>query len=200
MIRNEPVLTLAGAAARVQLTGVSLIAFTSILLVQESGWDVGAARVLLAAALLVSAAARVGTGWVAQRMRSRVDVIRILALASGACMILLAVAVWGLEPAVPALAALAIVPATSGNGVSAGAVSERVPLALVGTALGVRMTATLAADAIAPIGLGTLLGVVDWEVRIALLAVPAAASAVLLSLPLRRAPTAEGTSAEVARS
>ena len=191
MLGNRPVRVLSGAAALFQLTGVSLIAFTSILLVQESGWHVGAAGALLAVALLVSAAGRYVAGWVAQRMRHRVDVIRILAVASGVAVLLLAV----FEPAVPMLAALAIVMAASGNGVSAGAVSEHVPLALVGTALGVRMTATLAANAVAPIGFGTLLDVVDWEVGLAVLAIPAAASAALLSLRVLRVPTAAGASA-----
>lgn len=113
---------------------MSLIALTSILLVQESGWHVGAAGVLLAVALLVSAAGRIVAGWVAQRIRHRVDVIRILAVASGVAVMLLAVSVAVFEPAVPMLAALAIDMAASGNGVSAGAVSEHVPLALVGTA------------------------------------------------------------------
>ena len=195
VLGNEPVLVLAGAAAMLQLTGVSLIAFTSILLVQELGWHVGSAGVLLAAALLVSAGARVAFGWLSQRMRSRVGVIRGLALASGASVLLLALAVAAFEPAVAALAALAIVLAVSGNGVSAGAVSERVPLALVGTALGVRMTATLAANAVAPIAFGTVLGSVGWEVGLALLCIPAAASALLLSLPNLRAPTDAETSA-----
>jgi sugar phosphate permease len=195
VLGNHPVRVLSGAAALLQLTGVSLIAFTSILLVQESGWHVGAAGVLLAVALLVSAAGRIVAGWVAQRMRHRVDVIQILAVASGVAVLLLAVSVAVFEPAVPMPAPLAIVMAASGNGVSAGAVSEHVPLALVGTALGVRMTATLAANAVAPIGFGTLLDVVDWEVGLAVLAIPAAASAALLSPRVLRVPTAAGASA-----
>lgn len=43
------------------------------------------------------------------------------------------------------------------------------------------MTATLEANAVAPIGFGTLLDVVDWEVGLAVLAIPAAASAAMLS-------------------
>lgn len=192
VLRNHAVLTLVSAAGLFQLTAVSLIAFTSILLVQESGWDVRAAGALLAIALLTSAAARVAAGWVAQRMRFRADLIRALAVASAITVVLLAVAVAAFEPAVPALAATAIVLSTSGNGVSAGAVSERVPLALVGTALGVRMTATLTANAIAPIGFGALLGAVDWEAGLGLLALPALATAAVLSLQVVRAPTEGG--------
>jgi MFS family permease len=184
VLRNRAVIALAGAAALLQLTGVSLIGFTSILLVQELDWSVLAAGVLLAAALLVAAGGLVVSGWIAGRAGSRVAVVRALAVAAGGATALLALATAAYEPAVALAASLAIVVAASGNGVSAGAVSERVPFALVGTALGVRMTATLTANAIAPVGFGVLLGVVGWSVGLALLVVPALAAVAVLSLPV----------------
>lgn len=183
VLGNRAVVALAGAAGLLQLTGVSLIAFTSILLVQERGWSVGAAGVLLAGALFGSAIGRVVSGRLATPDRDHARLIRTITLAAALATGVLAITTAAVGWLIPAAAVVAIVLATSGNGVSAGAVSERVPLALVGTALGVRMTVTLSANAIAPVGFGVLLGATGWSVGLALLVVPAVAAAAVLSLP-----------------
>lgn len=183
---NRGVVLVSVAAALLQLTGVSLLAFTPLLLTQERGWSVEAAGVLLSLTLLVAGAGRVVGGAVAQRMRSRLTAVRILTAGAAVCAIALAAAVAVGASAVPAVAALAIVLAASGNGISAAAVVERVPLEVVGTALGFRMTMTLTANAVAPATFGILVGHLGWPEALAIASVPAVAALGVLSLPALR--------------
>lgn len=127
-------------------------------LVSALGWDITAAGVLLAATQITGALTRLVAGWWSDRAGSRLGPMRIVAVAIGVSMVLLAAfAVADLPLAVVALAGAAVI-TTSPNGLAFTAVAERAGARWAGRALGIQNTFQNAIATLVPTPLAILIG------------------------------------------
>ena len=109
-------------------------------LVTGLGWSLGAAGALVAAAQLLGAGSRLAAGWWSDRVGSRLEPMRIVAVLIGLAMVALALmGLAGTDLVVVALAVAAAV-TTSSNGLAFTAVAERAGSRWAGRALGIQNT------------------------------------------------------------
>jgi sugar phosphate permease len=127
-------------------------------LVNALGWSTTAAGAVLAATQLAGAASRVGAGWWSDRVRSRLRPMRLVALAIGLAMAVLATtAVAELGASVVALAIAATI-TTSPNGLAFTAVAERAGSRWAGRALGIQNTFQNGIATLVPTPLALVIG------------------------------------------
>ena len=118
----------------------AVVVFAFDYLVHALGWSITDAGALLAATQVAGAASRLVVGWWSDRAASRLGPMRLVALAIGVSMGVLATLAWiGASVAVAALAVAAVVTVTS-NGLAFTAVAERAGPRWAGRALGVQNT------------------------------------------------------------
>lgn len=160
----------------------TLTTFGLVWLVSDLAWTPLAAGIAIAAAQFVGAMGRIVLGAVSDRARSRVWLLRLVALAAGAAMVLLgAVAAW--LPGVALVVALMLVIASTitvaDNGLTFTSVAEGAGSAWAGRAFGIHNTGQyIAATAVGPV-VGALVGVIGFP-----LAFAAVAIAPVLAIPL----------------
>ena len=136
--------------------GVAVFAFDY--LVNGLVWSTAGAGALLAGTQIAGAASRVAAGWWSDRVGSRLGPMRLVALAIGLGMVVLAVtAVIGMSVAVVALAIAATI-TTSPNGLAFTAVAERAGSRWAGRALGVQNTFQNGIATLVPTPLALVIG------------------------------------------
>lgn len=175
-----------GYLARIHLVSVLLVVpqflvwtFALVWLVQDRDWSPGAAGALVGAAQLAGAAARLVAGWASDRVGTRMQPLRWVAVAAAAAMGLL-----GLTAALDAGISVALLVVASAftvadNGLAFTAVAERAGPFWSGRALGTQNTAQfLAASAVPPVA-GLLVVELGFAVTFAL-----AALLPLVAIPL----------------
>ena len=118
----------------------AVIVFAFDYLVNALGWSITGAGALLSLTQLAGAGSRLLVGWWSDRAGSRLGPMRLVAMAIGIAMAVLAVLAYvGASVAVAALTVAAIVTVTS-NGLAFTAVAERAGPRWAGRALGVQNT------------------------------------------------------------
>ncbi len=128
------------ASAMLVIPQFAVAVFAFDFLVTGLGWSEGGAGLLLATTQLLGAATRLLAGWWSDRVSSRLRPMRLVALAIGAVMALLAAtATTGLPLAVPALGIAAVI-TLAPNGLAFTAVAERAGATWAGRALGIQNT------------------------------------------------------------
>jgi sugar phosphate permease len=163
--RREPALMIKAASPyqgssylwRVHLASSLLVipqftvaAFAFDYLVSDRGWSTSSAGPLLAVAQVGGAGIRLAAGWWSDRVGSRLGPMRMLCLAIGAVLLVLAVGmISGSAIAVLAVVFAAVL-TVSTNGLAFTAVAERAGQAWAGRALGVQNTAQNVAAAATP--------------------------------------------------
>jgi MFS family permease len=148
------------ASSLVVIPQFTVAAFAFDYLVSSRGWSTSTAGPLLAVTQAGGAGIRLGAGWWSDRAGSRLGPMRLLCLAIGAALALLAAGVIsGSAFAVPALLVSAVL-GVSTNGLAFTAVAERAGPAWAGKALGIQNTAqNLAAAATPPVMAAVISGV-----------------------------------------
>jgi sugar phosphate permease len=138
----------------------TVAAFAFDYLVSDRGWSTSSAGPLLAVAQVGGAAIRLAVGWWSDRAGSRLGPMRILCLATGAVLLLLAAGMISGSMIAVFAVMLAAVLTVSTNGLAFTAVAERAGRAWAGRALGVQNTAqNIAAAATPPLIAAVITGV-----------------------------------------
>ncbi|HEX7197312.1 MAG TPA: MFS transporter, partial [Candidatus Limnocylindria bacterium] len=136
----------------------ALIVYAFDYLVTGLGWSITAAGALIAGTQVGGALSRLVAGWWSDRVRSRLGPMRIVALATGAAMVLLAtLGLAQLGVAVLALAAATVLTAAP-NGLAFTAVAERAGSRWAGRALGVQNTFQNVIATLVPAPLALVIG------------------------------------------
>ena len=144
------------ASALLVVPQFAVSAFALVYLVDARGWDGAAAGRVLAVAQVGGAVARLVVGHWSDRAGSRVRPMRLLAMAIGVIMIVLAAgALSGREVATFALLAAAVITVTT-NGLAFTAVAEYAGRSWAGRALGIQNTGQNLLAAATPPALGAL--------------------------------------------
>ena len=145
------------ASALLIIPQFAVAAFSFDYLVSVRSWSNGAAGLLLGAAQLAGAGARLSAGVWSDRVGRRLAPMRILAVAVGLVLGLLAVAAAAGMPVVVTLLLLAAVVSVSTNGLSNTAVAERAGRTAAGRVMGTQNTAQNLVAAGTPPVLGALI-------------------------------------------
>lgn len=136
---------------------LALVVYAFDYLVTGLGWSITAAGALMAATQVGGALSRVVAGWWSDRVGSRLEPMRLVAVAIGVSVLLLAVlAMVRLGPIVVALGAASVLTAAP-NGLAFTAVAERAGARWAGRALGVQNTFQTVIAALVPAPLAILI-------------------------------------------
>jgi MFS family permease len=176
------------ASALLVVPQFTVSTFALVFLVDARGWRAPVAGSLLAVTAAGGAASRLGAGHWSDRLGSRMRPMRILALATTAVLVALALAA-AFTPvlAVPILLAAAVL-VVSTNGLAYTAVAERAGPAWAGRALGIHNTGQNALAALTPPIVAVLIGAAGYPAAFALAgALPLAAAALVPLAAERRA-------------
>jgi sugar phosphate permease len=176
------------ASALLVVPQFTVVTFALVFLVDTQGWRAPAAGTLLAVTAAGGAALRLGAGHWSDRQGSRMRPMRILAVATTAVLLALALAA-AFAPvlAVPILLTAAVL-VVSTNGLAYTAVAERAGPAWAGRALGIHNTGQNALAALTPPIIAVLIGVAGYPAAFAVAgALPLAAAALVPLAAERRA-------------
>lgn len=175
------------ASALLVVPQFTVATFALVFLVDARHWPAPAAGSLLAAAAAAGAASRLAAGYWSDRVRSRMRPMRILALATTAVLLALALAAVAASVlAVPVLLAAAVL-VVSTNGLAFTAVAEYAGPAWAGRALGIQNTGQNALAALTPPGVALLIGVAGYPAAFAAAGVLPLAAAALVPVAAERA-------------
>jgi sugar phosphate permease len=185
---RQPVLWhIHAASALLVVSQFTVATFALVYLTDARHWAAASAGRLLAGAQACGAGSRLAAGWWSDLVGSRMGPMRILAVATGIGMLVLAVtAAAGSVAAVPVLLACGVV-AVSTNGLAFTAVAEFAGPAWAGRALGIQNTGQNALAAATPPVLALAIGSIGFAGSFALVAVFPLAAAVLVPVAAERA-------------
>ncbi|WP_431682318.1 MFS transporter [Kitasatospora sp. KL5] len=183
-----------GAAALLCVPQFVVAGFALVFLTVARGWPAATAGTVLAAANLAGAGVRLAAGWWSDRVGSRVRPMRLLALATAADVLLLAVGAAVDSPLGTAALLLATGLTVSTNGLHNTAVAEHAGPAWAGRALGVHGLAQHSAIVLVPPLTGALIAARGFVPAFALAAAFPLVAAVVV--PTGPAPAVDGTAAE----
>lgn len=187
------------ASALLVIPQFTITTFALVFLTDARGWTPLAAGHLLAGAQVFGALSRLGAGWWSDRTGSRLRPMRIIAVVTGAGMLVLAVAAAaGSALAVPVLLFLGVV-AVSSNGLSFTAVAEHAGTAWAGRALGIQTTGQNVLTAATPPVLALAIGAAGFAPSFAAVAAFPLVAAALVPREGRGAGGGEGQSAGFGR-
>ncbi|MGH3631822.1 MAG: MFS transporter, partial [Sciscionella sp.] len=159
------------ASSMLVIPQFAISAFSLEYLVRQHGWQAALAGGVLAAFQVAGATGRIGAGFVSDAMRSRLQPMRMLAVASTAVLLLFALG----DATASALAVLALglgaVITVADNGLAFASVAELAGTAWAGRALGAQNTAQNIAAALTPPLLGALISSSSYAVGFAVCAV-----------------------------
>jgi sugar phosphate permease len=159
--------------------------FTLAYLVSERDWSPIAAGRVIVGFQVAGAAGRIVAGVWSDRVRSRLRPMRVLAVASAALMLALALGDLTHSGAIVAVFGLAAIVTVADNGLAFTAVAERAGSAWAGRALGVQNTGQNVAGALTPPLLGSLIAGLGYDAGFVVAAIfPALAIGLI---PVRRA-------------
>ena len=149
-----------------------LSTFGLVWLVTEIGWEPLAAGILVGVAQFVGAIGRIGVGIWSDRLGSRVRLLRWVALATTAVMLLLAaVDATGIVAAAGVALVIASTSTVAPNGLAFTSVAEMAGPAWAGRALGVQNTGQfIVASAVGPV-FGALIGAVGYPLAFVVAAI-----------------------------
>ncbi|PXY38088.1 MFS transporter [Prauserella flavalba] len=168
--RTPTLWRLHGASALLVIPQFTVSAFAPIYLVAIHGWSPLAAGWFLAVVQGLGALGRLATGYWSDRVASRLRPMRVLAVASAAVMLLVALG----DVSWPWLVVLAIVLAgvitVSDNGLGFTASAELAGLAWAGRAMGAQNTAQNVAAVLTPPLLGLVIGESNYALAFGLVA------------------------------
>ena len=174
------------ASALLVVPQFTVATFALVFLIDTRGWAPAPAGSLLAVAAAGGAASRLVAGHWSDRVGSRMGPMRMLALATTA--VLLALALAGLARsalAVPLLLAAAVL-AVSTNGLAFTAVAEYAGPTWAGRALGIQNTGQNAVAALTPPAVALLIGMAGYPAAFAAAGVLPLAAAALVPLTAER--------------
>jgi sugar phosphate permease len=175
------------ASALLVVPQFTVATFALVFLVDTRGWHAAAAGSLLAVAAVAGGASRLAAGYWSDRVGSRMGPMRILALATTAVLLALALtAVSAPALAVPVLLAAAVL-VVSTNGLAFTAVAEYAGPAWAGRALGVQNTGQNALAALTPPVAALLIAAAGYPAAFAAAGVLPLAAAALVPLAAERA-------------
>ncbi len=161
--------------------------FTLAYLVSERGWSPVAAGRVIVAFQVAGAAGRIVAGVWSDRVNSRLRPMRLLAVASAALMLALAVGDLTHSVVIVAVFGLAAIVTVADNGLAFTAVAERAGSAWAGRALGVQNTGQNVAAALTPPLLGSLIAGFGYDAGFVVAAVfPALAIGLIPVRPAAR--------------
>ena len=191
--RTGPLWRIHAASALLVVPQFTVSTFALVFLVDAGGWRAPAAGALLAAAAAGGAGSRLGAGHWSDRLGSRMRPMRILALATTAGLLAVALAAVAAPVlAVPILLAAAVL-VVSTNGLAFTAVAELAGPAWAGRALGIQNTGQNALAALTPPMMAVLIGAAGYPAAFAAAGVlPLAAAALVPLAAERRAPPRAG--------
>ncbi|GAA1108910.1 MFS transporter [Kitasatospora arboriphila] len=173
-----------GAAALLCVPQFVVAGFALVFLTTARGWPAATAGTVLAVANLAGAGVRLLAGWWSDRVGSRLRPMRLLALATAAAVLLLALGAAAAPPLGTAALLLATALTVSTNGLHNTAVAEHAGPAWAGRALGVHGLGQHAAIVLVPPLTGALVTAHGFAPAYALAAVfPVAAAALLPGEP-----------------
>jgi MFS family permease len=141
--------------------------FTLVWLMTERHWSAASAGAMVTVAQLLGAGGRIAAGRWSDMVGSRLRPIRIIALAAGASMGLLALTDWLDSPASVAVMVIASVITVSDNGLAFTAIAEIAGPFWSGRALGTQNTSQLLTAGVAPPVFGALIGVAGYPIAFA---------------------------------
>ncbi len=186
VLRDPVLVRLALGSALLVIPQFVIVAFSVELLHERGGLSPGAAAVVLAVAQGTGGAGRLLAGWWSDRVGSRLQPLRLIAITVAAGFAGLAGAVFApVAVLVVGLVAVAGV-VISWNGLAFTAAGELAPPGRAGTALGAQNSACFVSATLTPPAIGAVITVVGWPVALLLAALPAVAAARLFT-PLLRA-------------
>ncbi len=145
--------------------------FTLVWLMTDRGWSAGSAGALVTAAQVLGALGRVAAGRWSDRVKSRLQPIRTIAVAAAVAMALLALTDQLHLPLSIALMIVASVITVSDNGLAFTAIAEIAGPFWSGRALGTQNTSQLLTAGIAPPLFGGLIGMAGFPAAFAVCAV-----------------------------
>jgi sugar phosphate permease len=185
---RQPVLwRIHGASALLVVPQFTVATFALVYLVDARGWTALAAGRLLAGAQVCGALSRLGAGYWSDRVGSRMQPMRLLAISIGIGMLVLATATAaGSSAAVPILLACGVV-SVSTNGLAFTAVAEFAGTAWAGRALGVQNTGQNALAAATPPVMALAIGAIGYGASFAAVAAFPLAAAFLVPVATERA-------------
>jgi sugar phosphate permease len=188
------------ASALLVVPQFTVITFARVFLVDTRGGRAAAAGALLAVTAAGGAASRLGAGHWSDRLGSRLRPMRILALATTAALLALALAAI-LAPAlaVPILLAAAVL-VVSTNGLAFTAVAEHAGPAWAGRALGIQNTGQNALAALTPPIVAVLIGAAGYPAAFAAAGVLPLAAAALVPVAAERRPPPRAEAARAAQA
>ena len=155
-------------------------------LISDRGWSPGAAGVLITAAQLLGAAGRMGAGAWSDRVRSRMEPLRLVAVAAVAVMLALSLTDWGDSPLAVVFLVLASVISVADNGLAFTSVAEIGGPFWGGRAMGAQNTAQSVAASIVPPAVGALIAAVGFPAAFALTAIFPAIAVPIVPVELER--------------
>ncbi|MUL65531.1 MFS transporter [Mycobacterium sp. CBMA 234] len=162
------------ALARIHAVSVLLVVpqslvwtFSLVWLMTSHGWSAGAAGAMVTVAQLCGAAGRIAAGRWSDLAGSRLGPVRVIAVAAGISMGLLALTDYLHWPVAVFLLVVASVVTVTDNGLSFTAIAEIAGPFWSGRALGVQNTSQLLTTAIVPPAFGALIGVLGFPAAFA---------------------------------
>jgi sugar phosphate permease len=188
---RQPVLwRIHAASALLVVPQFTVATFALVYLVDARGWTALAAGRLLAGAQVCGALSRLGAGYWSDRVSSRMQPMRQLAISIGIGMLALAVgAAAGSGAAVPILLACGVV-SVSTNGLAFTAVAEFAGSAWAGRALGVQNTGQNALASATPPVMALAIGAIGYGASFAAVAAFPLVAAVFVPVAAERAAAA----------
>jgi sugar phosphate permease len=183
------------ASALLVVPQFTVATFALVFLVDTRGWAAPVAGGLLAAASAAGGASRLVAGYWSDRAGSRLRPMRILALATTAALLALAMTAAATSVLVVPLLLAAGVLAVSTNGLAFTAVAEIAGPAWAGRALGIQNTGQNALAALTPPTVALLIGRAGYPAAFAAAGVLPLAAAALVPLAAERRRTAPAGSA-----
>jgi sugar phosphate permease len=182
------------ASALLVVPQFTVSTFALVFLIDARGWAPAAAGTLLAAASAAGGSSRLVAGYWSDRAGSRMRPMRILALATTAALLALALTAAAASVlGVPLLLAAAVL-AVSTNGLAFTAVAEIAGPAWAGRALGIQNTGQNAFAALTPPAAALLIGAAGYPAAFAVAGVLPLAAAVLVPVAAERSRAAPATS------
>ena len=162
--------------------------FSLVWLIVDRGWSPESAGVLVMAAQVLGALGRIAAGRWSDWMRARLRPIRMIAVAAGLSMLVLAVTDAVHSPLSIAVMVVASVITVSDNGLAFTAIAEIAGPFWSGRALGTQNTSQLLTAGLTPPLFGALIGVLGYPVAFAVCALlPVAALPLVPADPPARA-------------
>jgi MFS family permease len=187
------------ASALLVIPQFTITTFALVFLTDARGWSALDAGQLLAGAQVCGAFSRLAAGYWSDRTGSRLRPMRIIAVTTGAGMLVLAVAAAaGSSLAVPVLLFLGVV-AVSSNGLSFTAVAEHAGSAWAGRALGIQTTGQNVLTAATPPILAVAIGAMSFAPSFAVVAAFPLIAALLIPVAAEQATIADARATEAAR-